>query len=203
MATESVAAGAVAAEEEGFRAQFYNLLARLLAAPPDRRFLTSLSQLQGDTSPLGQALRALAKAAALTSASEAEREFNRLFIGLTAGELRPYGSYYLTGFLYEKPLADLRWDLQCLSITRSADVAEPEDHIASLCEIMAGLITAAFGRAATLGEQRRFFEAHLAPWADAFFSDLEQAASARLYRPVGSIGRLFVAIEEEAFAMAG
>jgi TorA maturation chaperone TorD len=88
-----------------------------------------------------------------------------------------------------------------LGIGRRDDVPEPEDHIAALCEMMAGLITGAFGEPASLDEQRRFFTRHLASWAPRFFEDLQAARAAVLYMPVGRIGRIFIAIEAEAFGM--
>ena len=107
--------------------------------------------------------------------------------------------YYLTGFLHERPLARLRKDLDKLGIERAAGQAEPEDHAAILCEIMAGLVSGRFQ--APPGADRELFEAHLAPWIGRFFADLEQAESADFYRGVGALGRLFVNIETEAFAL--
>ena len=37
----------------------------------------------------------------------------------------PYGSYYLTGFVYERPLARLRQDLAQFGIERADDEIEP------------------------------------------------------------------------------
>ncbi|MCW5698907.1 MAG: molecular chaperone TorD family protein [Rhodospirillales bacterium] len=189
------------ANEDVLRARFYGLLALVLSAPPDAETLSVLRRLEADDTLIGRCLGALAEAAELASPNDAEDEFNALFVGLTEGELKPYGSYYLTGFLYEKPLADLRWDMERLGIARGDDVSEPEDHIASLCEVMQGLIVGNFGEPADLATQNRFFDIHLAPWASRFFEDLETADSAVLYRPVGSLGRAFMAIEREAFAM--
>lgn len=189
------------ANEDVLRARFYGLLALVLSAPPDAETLSVLRRLEADDTLIGRCLGALAEAAELASPNDAEDEFNALFVGLTEGELKPYGSYYLTGFLYEKPLADLRWDMERLGIARGDDVSEPEDHIASLCEVMQGLIVGNFGEPADLATQESFFDIHLAPWASRFFEDLETADSAVLYRPVGSLGRAFMAIEREAFAM--
>jgi Nitrate reductase delta subunit/Protein of unknown function (DUF3306) len=113
----------------------------------------------------------------------------------------PYASYYLTGFLHDRPLARLRLDMQALGLERQPGVAEPEDHIATLCEIMAGLITGEVDAAPGLGE-REFFSRHLAPWAQRFFGDVERARAAAFYRPLGTVGRLFMEIEDEAWAMA-
>jgi TorA maturation chaperone TorD len=126
-------------------------------------------------------------------------EFFALFIGVGRGELLPYASYYLTGFLHERPLARVREDLGQLGVERAASVSEPEDHVALLCETMAGLAAARF--AAPDGADRRFFERHLKPWAARFFADLERAEAARFYRAVGAVGRRFMEIEVEAFAL--
>jgi TorA maturation chaperone TorD len=50
------------------------------------------------------------------------------------------------------------------------------------------------------GADREFFEQHLAPWIRRFFVDLEQAEPAHFYARVGSLGRVFVDVESEAFA---
>ena len=128
-------------------------------------------------------------------------QFNQLFIGLTRGELLPYGSYYLTGFLHEKPLAALRNDMRRLGIERAPNVYEPEDNIASLCEMMAGLIRGTFGAGSSESTERDFYNAHIAPWAGHFFTDLEGAKASVFYAPVGAIGRTFTEIEREAFRM--
>jgi TorA maturation chaperone TorD len=188
-------------EEELFRAQLYAMLSRLLAAPPDAALLAALGRISGDASEFGQAFAALAHGAAAVSAADAAAEYQDLFIGIGRGELVPYGSYYLTGFLHEKPLAELRDALARLGVARVPGVKEPEDHIAALCEVMAGLIEGAFGDPAPLTVQRRLFERHIAPWAGRFFAELEAAQTANFYRVVGRIGRLFVGIETTAFAM--
>lgn len=188
-------------DEEGHRAVTYRLLARLLAAAPDQALLDRLSELAGDGTDYGAALGALADAAANADPRDVEREFHDLFIGVGEGELVPYGSYYLTGFLHERPLARLRRDMRALGIARADDAAEPEDGLASLCEIMAGLIDGTFGAAHGIERQRAFFEAHVAPWAARFFADLEAAPSARFYRAIGVLGRTFIAIETEAFLL--
>jgi len=182
------------------RAQAYTLLAQLLARPPSRALLDAVAALSGDATPLGQAIDDLAARARSTNESKAEREHFDLLVGVTRGELVPFASYYRTGFLNDRPLARLREDMQALGIERAADVVEPEDHIASIAEIMAGLITGFFGPP-DLDQQKRFFDRHLAPWAGHFFADLEKAQDADLYRPVGTIGRLFLDIEADAFAM--
>jgi TorA maturation chaperone TorD len=185
-------------EIDSARAQEYALLAALLARAPDADLLKRLSGLRGDATPLGLAHIALAQAASTAAAEQVEREFFELFIGIGRGELMPYGSYYLTGFLHERPLARLREDLAQLGIERTEGNAEPEDQAATLCEIMAGL---AGGRLGAPGSDQQIFERHVAPWLGRFFADLENAQGTRFYQPVGTIGRLFMDIETEAFAL--
>jgi TorA maturation chaperone TorD len=181
-------------EEDLARAGLYALLGQLLANPPDRDLLTRCAALRGTDTPLGQALDELAGLAAATGADAAEHEYNALFIGVDRGELVPYASFYLTGFLHDRPLARLRRDMQALGVERRSGVAEPEDHIACLCEIMAGLITGTYGNLPA-ADEASLFRRHLAPWAERFFGDLERARAAALYRPVGALGRIFLAIE--------
>jgi TorA maturation chaperone TorD len=161
--------------------------------------LNRLATLCSDASPLGIAHAALGEAAAVADVKFAEREFFNLFIGVGRGELVPYGSYYLTGFLNERPLARLRDDLARFGIERVEGEAEPEDHAAILCEIMAGLAGGRFD--APAGADRELFERHLSPWIGRFFVDLERAEAADLYRRIGALGRLFMEIESEAFAL--
>jgi len=187
-------------EVDLLRSHEYNLLSLVLGRAPNREVLDRLAELKGEPSPLGLAHIALAEAAASADPDDLQREYFDLFIGVGRGELLPYASYYLTGFLNERPLARLREDLNLLGIERSDGQSEPEDHLAILCEIMAGLAAGRF--AAEPGADHLCFERHLKPWAPRFFADLETAKFAKLYRPVGAIGRIFMEIESEAFAMA-
>jgi TorA maturation chaperone TorD len=186
-------------EVDGARAREYALLSVLLARAPDAALLARLSQLRADPSPLGLAHGALAEAASRANIEGVEREYFNLFIGIGRGELLPYGSYYLSGFLHERPLARLRAELQRLGIERAPGQAEPEDHAAILCEIMAGIASRRFSVPA--GADRELFEAHLAPWIGRFFTDLERAEAADFYRRVGTLGRVFIDIETQAFAL--
>ena len=182
------------------RAQEYALLAALLTRAPDAAFLQRLATLRGDPTPLGVAHVALAEAAGNTVANKIEREFFNLFIGIGRGELMPYGSYYIAGFLHERPLARLREDLAALGIERAEGKYESEDHAAILCEIMSGMAGGQFPVPADA--DRQLFKRHLAPWIGRFFADLERADDADFYRRVGTLGRVFIDIESEAFALS-
>lgn len=188
-------------EEDALRAQIYRLLAFYLRQAPDRTGLDLAAGMSGDDSALGQAINGLARVAKATKPDEISQEYHNLFIGVGRGELLPYASYYLTGFLNEKPLAKLRNDMSELGIERQKGVKEPEDHMAALCEMMAGLIENEFDAGGELEQQKRFFAAHLSSWARHFFTDLEAAQSSVFYAMLGGAGKAFIDIEEAAFEM--
>ena len=187
-------------EVDRARARLYGLLANLLTRAPSAELLAEISKLRGDATALGMAQIALADAAAGATVEKVEREYFELFIGIGRGELLPYGSYYLTGFLHERPLARLREDLARIGIARADGVAEPEDHAGILCEIMSAL--AGGELAAPSDSDKIIFEKHMVPWIGRMFADLERAKAADFYRHVGALGRVFMEIETEAFALA-
>lgn len=188
-------------EEDRMRADLYNYIGLMLSAPADQMLLEQTAALEGDETPLGEAIQGLARVAKVSKPKAVEAEFNALFIGLGRGELLPYASYYLTGFLNEKPLANLRATMASFGMTRAADKFEPEDNIASLMEMMAGMIVGRFGRVATVEEQKQFFNAHVGTWATHYFTDLQAAKSSVLYASVGAVGSALMEIEREAFRM--
>ena len=189
------------AEENARRAGLYSVIAALLRDTPDAATLEYMTQLQDTAadqrSELPLALNMLALAARHTEPGALRDEYHALFIGLGRGELVPYGSWYQTGFLMEKPLGLLRADLAALGFERDSDVHEPEDHIAALCEVMAMLIS----DGATLSTQQRFFNNHLGNWAQDFFADLKDAESAVFYKSVARLGTAFIAIESNYLSL--
>lgn len=195
-------AAPIVVPEDRLRADLYNFLGLILSGPAGEMILEQTASLSGDSTDLGQAVASLARVAKVSKPTVVESEFNALFIGLGRGELLPYASYYLTGFLNEKPLAALRRDMAVRGITRAANVYEPEDNIASLLEMMGGQIVGRFGTATKLGDQKAFFNKHISPWAGHFFSDLEAAKNSVLYASVGAVGKAFMAVEVESFRMS-
>jgi len=189
------------APEDRLRADLYNFLGLMLSGPPDQLLLDQCTGLSGDDTDLGQAISALSRVAKASKPQRVQSEFNALFIGLGRGELLPYASYYLTGFLNEKPLALLRTDMVAQGMTRAENVFEPEDNIASLMEMMAAMIVGRFRAPASLDAQKEFFNKHIGPWAGHFFADLEAAKNSVLYASLGSVGKAFMEIEREAFRM--
>jgi TorA maturation chaperone TorD len=198
--TSQVSSERLVDEIDRARAREYALLANLLARPPDAEMLRRLASLRGDASPIGIAHASLAEAAARLDEANAGREYFDLFAGLGEGQLLPYASHYLTGALYGRPLARLRETFARLGIEKAEGHGEPEDHAAILCEIMAGVVGGDI--AAPADADREFFEKHLASWIGRFFADLEHAKSADLYARVGALGRVFVDVEAEAFALS-
>lgn len=193
---------AVVTDQDGQRAAFYRLVAHFLSEPPTTAHLSLARELTGEPgTPIGGAVNALAVAARDTTVKQEAEAFQTLFIGLGRGILVPFGSYYLTGFLNEKPLARLREDMHRLGMARSDDVSEPEDHISSVMEIMAGLIDGRINGPCDPTEQRQFFEAHVGSWAGQFFRDLAADDTSALYAALGALGERFIAIEASAFKL--
>ncbi len=182
------------------RANEYALLGALLVRAPDAAFLRKLATLRGDPTPLGvHPTRRWRKPPARRASNASSASSSICSSGSAAASCCRTVPTSLTGFLHERPLARLRSDLAPLGIERVEGNCEPEDHIATLCEIMSGL---ASGRLpAPAGADQRIFEKHLAPWVGRFFVDLERAESAHFYRSVGALGRAFVDIETQAYAL--
>ncbi len=181
--------------ESAARADIYGLLAALMRSPPDGVLLDNLNALEiADASDeFSRALVSLRMAASQMSASEINDEFHALFIGLGRGEIVPYASWYLTGFLMEQPLGELRRDLDALGFDRQDGVREPEDHVAAVCEVLSMLIG---DDPDDIDTQRLFFDKHFGCWAGRFFSDLESAPSAVFYRAVAGLGAAFTSLEK-------
>ena len=185
------------------RANTYRFLAALLAAPPSDELLHLLEHGQDHEmdgpehkdAPLAEAWQMLRLAAREADAAQLDDEYHALFIGLGRGELVPYASWYLTGFLMDRPLAYLRQDLQYLGIERQQDVSEPEDHVAALCEAMVEIIDA--GEDIPSHWQRKFYSDHMAPWMGMFYRDLQQAKCACFYTAVGRLGEAFMNLEDQ------
>ena len=188
-------------EEDGLRAAFYRLLAVLLSAPPSAAIIQACVGLQADAGTLGTAVTALADAARLADTKALATEYHDLFVGVGRGELVPFGSYYLTGFLQEKPLAKLRQDMARLGVQQAAGNPDPEDHIAAVLDTMAGLIDGRFGAPLCLHDQKQFYTQHIAAWAPIFFKDLERVAHTSFYAAAGSLGQAFLGMESDAFEM--
>jgi len=183
------------------RAEMYVLLGMLLAGPPDAAVLDMLLEIdtgESEATPLTAIWQSLQGVARETDAAQLSEEYFNLFIGLGRGELVPYASFYIHGFLMEKVLASLRNKLQTLGFELQEGISEPEDHVAALCETM-GMIISESGL--SLEEQSIFFETYIASWMGAFFAELREAESAEFYRAVAQLGQQFLEIESQYLSM--
>lgn len=197
---DAAAAAREIAPEDAARADEYALLGALLWRAPTAETLALVGQLKGDASELGAAHHLLAEAARSADPAAIQREYFDLFVGVGRGEILPYASFYRTGFLHERPLAEVRRDMEALGLAREIRVGEPEDHAAILFDVMRGLITGEF--AADGIDDGVFFSRHLKPWASRLFVDLEMTQTSGFYRCVGAAGRVFLDIEAGAMALA-
>ncbi|MET0070191.1 MAG: molecular chaperone TorD family protein [Candidatus Thiodiazotropha sp.] len=187
-------------EEQQYRTGAYGMLAHLLRQSPDQTMLdrvAGFAAIEPSRDEMALAMSMLGLSATDSRPDAVEIEFHDLFIGMGRGELVPYGSWYLTGFLMEKPLGRLRDDLAILGFQRQEGVTEPEDHVAALCEVMGMLIT----EGVEFERQSHFFESHMAGWLERFFADLSEAKTAVFYRAVGRFGAAFAAMEKRYLSM--
>jgi len=188
------------AEEQRYRIGAYGMLATLLRSSPDSSVLervAGFAEVEPTRDELAFAMSMLGLAASTSRPEAVDDEFHNLFIGMGRGELVPYGSWYLTGFLMERPLGRLRDDLATLGFQRQEGVNEPEDHAAALCEVMAMLINDGCSTQA----QAEFFDSHMAGWLERFFTDLSEAKPAVFYRAVGRFGVAFSGLEKHYLSM--
>jgi TorA maturation chaperone TorD len=201
MSEDSQPAGPELEPGEQARADIYRLLGALLAAPPNAALLDLLRDIRPAADAADAAMtaawQAMQVAAAGADPDRLKDEYFKLFIGLGRGELVPYASFYIHGLLMEKVLASLREELAGLGIERQADVAEPEDHAAAVCEIM-GMIISEHG---LHFKQSAFFEDYVIPWLGRFFEDLGEAEAADFYRAVAQLGQQFLAVEQRYFSL--
>ena len=189
--------------EETARADLYGLLAGLFYSPPSQELLSAIASAPSEGGGmLRDAWNALADACGQADANALREEYESLFIGVGKPELMLYGSYYLSGFLMEKPLAALRSDLFRLGLERPADVPESEDHIAMLCEVMRYLIAADDPLVANITAQKKFFGTHIQPWAMQMCDAIEAHPCAGFYRHVATLAKRFIEVETQAFDMA-
>jgi TorA maturation chaperone TorD len=193
------------AGEELARAELYGLLSRLWIGPPDEalleQFSVAVTQAPEDGGFLEMPWQALVSAMRETDVATATDEYDTLFMGLGRSEVMLYGSYYLAGYLNEKPLAALRGDLARLGLARDETRAETEDHIAHGLEVMRYLIAGEDVGVCNLEQQRRFFRDHLQPWVGRLCEAVAAHHQARLYKAVAALTEAFIVVETQAFDM--
>ncbi|MCA0325906.1 MAG: molecular chaperone TorD family protein [Proteobacteria bacterium] len=194
-------------DEEVARAEIYGLLAQLYLAPPSPELLASLRLAVTEAPTSGAFLeepwRQVVGAARARGDAEIADEYDTLFGGVGKPAVMLFGSYHLSGFLNDKPLAQLRGDLARLGLARHEGAAETEDHIAYLCEVMRYLIAGDDVVVANLTQQQRFFASHLQPWVERLCDDLAAHPAAIFYGALSGFTRAFMSVEAQGFDMAG
>ncbi len=189
-------------QAQAMRAGVYELLGRLLASEPTEevlQVLRNIGEVDASEGEVAMGWELMKQSALKANEQNVKDEYMDLFVGVGRGELVPFGSWYVTGFLMEKPLAVLRTDLAALGIERQEGIVESEDHIAALCDAMAILIRS--GTEVPFARQKSFYNDHIEPWAATFFKDLQSAKSAHFYRSVGFFGEGFISFESRLLAM--
>ncbi|MDF2152208.1 molecular chaperone TorD family protein [Vibrio sp. CAU 1672] len=184
-------------QEQTLRTEIYLVLSALFRSAPGEEIIEFLRALEVEPSEsaMQQAWIALQQAAVEANQQALEEEYQDLFIGIGRGEVMPFGSWHRTGALMEKPLAEIRRDLELLGIERDEQVKEPEDHISALCEVMSMLM----GEAEEL--QQAVFNKHIAPWFGLFTRQLENAESANFYKPAAQLCDAFLTLEQVRFSV--
>jgi len=194
--------------EDQARAQIYALLGNLFYQPPSAELLETIATGQtlcndGNDSGFCRAWRALQEAAANADAEAVREEFDTAFIGTGRQPVMLYGSFYLAGFLNEKPLVQLRDELTQKGLARSGDSHETEDHISALCDVMRFLIAGdPHTPPAELPVQRDFFRRHIHSWNTQLCAAVIDATQTHFYKHVAQFAREFFAIENESFDIA-
>jgi TorA maturation chaperone TorD len=190
-------------DEELERAELYGLLAQLWLAPPDEALLQQFAVAVTQAPQAGGHLEApwhdLVAGMRSSSALAAAEEHSALFHGVGKPEVFAYGSFYLSGFLNEKPLADLRTDLALLGLTRDAQRVETEDHVSYVFEVMRYLIAGDDAGVSNLEQQRRFFRAHVQSWVPQLCAAVIAHPRAELWRQVAALTHAFVDVETQGF----
>jgi TorA maturation chaperone TorD len=188
--------------EETARADLYGVLAMLFSAPPSQSMLAAIaaSDAAGDA-VLEVAWIDLVDACKAADQETVREEYEQLFIGVGKPEVMLYGSYYLAGFLMEKPLALLRTDLAALGIERAQTVVESEDHVGTLCEVMRYLIASDEFVHLDLATQKTFFADHMQQWVLRACDAIEAHPDAVFYLYVARLARAFFEVEMLAFDM--
>ncbi|GBK99115.1 formate dehydrogenase-specific chaperone [Vibrio harveyi] len=184
-------------QEQTLRTEIYLVLSALFRSAPSEEmieFLTSL-KVEPSESAMQKAWIALQQAAKDSNREALEDEYQDLFIGIGRGEVMPFGSWHMTGAMMEKPLAEIRHDLELLGFERDENVKEPEDHIAALCEVMSMLT----GEEEDL--QQAVFNKHIVPWFNSFTQQLENAESANFYKPAAQLCEAFLTLEQVRFSV--
>jgi len=193
-------------DEETARAELYGLLSELFYAPARAELLSQLRVAATEAPTAGGFLeepwRQLVGLAREMDDQSIQNEHHALFGGVGKPEVYVFASHFLTGFLNEKPLAQLRTDLAALGLGRDdTTMSETEDHVSYVFEVMRFLVAGEDVAVSNLTQQAKFFAAHVQTWLPAFCDALQASPRARFYAVVAELTRAFVSVEAQGFDM--
>ena len=200
--------GDVGLPEDLARADLYGLIARLFHEAPDQELLDQIvssipegQEAQSETAPLARVWQNLVEMAKANPAKAWQDEFDQNFISVGRPIIILNGSFYMAGYLNERPLVEIRRALDAFGLESAEEISETEDHISALCEVMRYLIAGDDVEISNLTNQRVFFNDHIRPWHDDLFDAIDAVSEMRLYHSVASLAREFLAIEGQGFDM--
>jgi len=200
--------GDVGMPEDLARADLYGLIARLFHEAPDQELLDQIvssipegQEAQSEAAPLARVWQNLVEMAKANPAKAWQDEFDQNFISVGRPIIILNGSFYMAGYLNERPLVEIRRALDAFGLESAEEISETEDHISALCEVMRYLIAGDDVEISNLTNQRVFFNDHIRPWHDDLFDAIDAVSEMRLYHSVASLAREFLAIEGQGFDM--
>lgn len=195
-------AAAEVSPEDRARAGLYALISRLFYAGPDAALLAAIASAEeiiaeGGNISLLQCWRSLTSAAVAAQAEAVQAEYDSVFVGTGKAEITPYAAHYLAESLKENVLVRLRAELESMGLARVHGVAEYEDHIAGLCEVMRYLIF--LDSDAAVRKQKTFFFVYMQPWYVRFCDSVINSNNTVFYKHVARFTRAFFDLEQESF----
>jgi len=192
--------------EDRARANFYAVLSALYRDAPEPALLQALASAapieEAEEAAFASRWNRLVAACGVMDAEAARQEYWDLFVGTGRSEINLHGSHWRAGFMMERPLVELRNDLERLGLARRPESALPEDHLSALFETMRLLIEGDSTLPPTgLSAQKDFFMRHIASWVPDLCTALNAYPLANFYRPVSEFTDSFVALERDSFAI--
>ncbi|CAM3798261.1 molecular chaperone [Polynucleobacter arcticus] len=206
--TPSTEVGDVGLPEDLARADLYGLIARLFHEAPDQELLDQIAasipdgqEVQAEDAPLGKVWHTVVELAKSNPAKAWQDEFDLNFISVGRPNIILNGSFYMAGYLNERPLVEIRRALDAFGLESAEEISETEDHISAVCEVMRYLIAGDDVEVSNLTNERVFFNDHIRPWYGDLCDAIDDIPEMRLYQSVGALTREFLDIEGQSFDM--
>lgn len=200
--------GDVGLPEDLARADLYGLIARLFHEAPDQELLDQIAasipdgqEVQAEDSPLGKVWHTVVELAKSNSAKAWQDEFDQNFISVGRPNIILNGSFYMAGYLNERPLVEIRRALDAFGLESAEEISETEDHISAVCEVMRYLIAGDDVEVSNLTNERVFFNDHIRPWYGDLCDAIDDIPDMRLYQSVAALTREFLDVESQSFDM--